>query len=127
MQIWSLILAKVDPFVIQWPSKWMQDDEIRPVIQYLDRWLHDMFVRSGGGDDTLGDLEVEGSGTSTAMISRLSNRLSNLEQDSDNTMMLASIIKRIKDIENTQEPTDTAAVNSAIKSTIDKRYALLVS
>ena len=55
MQIWSLILAKVDPFVIQWPTKWMQDDEIRPVIEYLNRYLHDMFIRSGGGEDLIDD------------------------------------------------------------------------
>lgn len=53
MQIWSLILAKVDPFVIQWPQKWMADSEIRPVIEYLNRFLHDLFLRTGGGDDVI--------------------------------------------------------------------------
>lgn len=48
-------MAKVDPFVIQWPTKWMQDDEIRPVIEYLNRYLHDMFIRSGGGEDLIDD------------------------------------------------------------------------
>lgn len=55
MQIWSSTLAKVDPFVIQWPAKWMSDDEIRPVIEYLNRYLHDMFIRSGGGEDLIND------------------------------------------------------------------------
>ena len=44
-------MAKVDPFVIQWPRQWMEDPEIRPVIEYLNRFLHDLFIRTGGGSD----------------------------------------------------------------------------
>lgn len=40
---------------------------------------------------------------------------------------LAAIIKRLNDLELQQEPQSTAAVNAAIKSTFDRRYALLVS
>jgi len=47
-------LAKVDPFVIQWPNQWLEDPEIEPVIRYLNRFLHDLWIRTGGGfDDTL--------------------------------------------------------------------------
>jgi len=48
-------LARVDPFVIQWPRAWMQDNEIRPTIEYLNRFLHDMFIRTGGGEDLIDD------------------------------------------------------------------------
>ncbi len=39
---------------------------------------------------------------------------------------LANVIKRLDDLELAQEPQNTAAVNAAIKSTFDRRYALLV-
>ena len=48
-------MARVDPFVIQWPQKWVDDPEIQPVIDYLNRFLHDMFIRSGGATDLAGE------------------------------------------------------------------------
>jgi len=41
-------MANLDPFVVQWPSKWVQDPEIGPVIHYLNRYLHDLFVVTTG-------------------------------------------------------------------------------
>ncbi len=52
-------MASVDPFVIQWPRQWMEDDEIRPVIEYLNRFLHDLFIRTGGGDDSVSDSDSD--------------------------------------------------------------------
>ena len=48
-------MANVDPFVIQGPRKWLQDPEIGPAVVYLNRFLHDMFLRSGGGNDAIAD------------------------------------------------------------------------
>ena len=48
-------MAKVDPFVIQWPVKWLSDAEIRPVIEYLNRFLHDLYIRTGGGTDAIAE------------------------------------------------------------------------
>ena len=46
-------MSNVDPFVVQWPRKWTDDPEIGPVIDYLNRFLHDIFIRTGGGDDII--------------------------------------------------------------------------
>lgn len=46
-------MANVDPFVIQWPQKWTTDPDLRPVLTYLNRFLHDLWVRTGGGGDTV--------------------------------------------------------------------------
>ncbi len=51
-------MAKVDPFVIKWPRKWTTDEEIGPVIRYLNRFLHDFWIRTGGGDDFILDLQT---------------------------------------------------------------------
>ncbi len=47
--MWNLIMANADPFVVQWPSKWLEDPEIGPVITYLNRYLHDLFIITTGG------------------------------------------------------------------------------
>lgn len=57
--MWRLALSDVDPFVIQWPNAWLTDPEIGPVVQYLNRFLHDLWVRTGGGTDIIS--EVTGS------------------------------------------------------------------
>lgn len=74
----------------------------------------------------LRDLELQQDTGSAAAISQIFKRLSDIELQTDNTAMLATIIKRLNDLELTQEPQSTAAVNAAIKSTFDRRYALLV-
>lgn len=51
-------MANVDPFVIQWPKQWEQDPEIGPVVHYLNRFLHDLWIRTGGGDDAIAATEV---------------------------------------------------------------------
>ena len=48
-------MANVDPFVIQWPRKWLDDPEVEPVVYYLNKFLHDMFIRTGGGTDEIAE------------------------------------------------------------------------
>ena len=48
-------MANVDPFVIKWPDKWLSDPQIEPVIRYLNRFLHDLWIRTGGGNDNIAD------------------------------------------------------------------------
>lgn len=48
-------MANVDPFVRDWPRKWLEDPEIGPIIIYLNRFLHDIFIRTGGGNDAIQD------------------------------------------------------------------------
>jgi len=46
-------MANVDPFVVQWPAKWVGDPDIGPVVHYLNRFLHDLWIRTGGGSDAI--------------------------------------------------------------------------
>ena len=52
-------MTDVDPFVVQWPEKWITDPQVAPVVQYLNRFLHDLWIRTGGGEDAIS--EVTGS------------------------------------------------------------------
>ena len=65
---------KVDPFVIKWPDRWISDPEIEPVIRYLNRHLHDSWIRSGGGEDLV-DTGNEFNTTNQAAINEINQRL----------------------------------------------------
>jgi hypothetical protein len=52
-------LAKVDPFVAPIPRKFLNDPETRPFFEYLNRFLHDLYIRTGGGDDAIEDAQNE--------------------------------------------------------------------
>jgi hypothetical protein len=45
--------TKVDPFVIPIPPSLNKDPETRKYFEYLNRWAHDMWIRSGGGTDAV--------------------------------------------------------------------------
>lgn len=51
--------TKVDPFVIPIPMALNKDPEVRRYFEYLNRWAHDMWVRSGAGDDKLSEVGSE--------------------------------------------------------------------
>lgn len=46
-------MSEVDPFIIPIPKAFRDDPEVHAWAMYLHRWCHDMWIRSGGGDDTL--------------------------------------------------------------------------
>ena len=48
-------MAKVDPFVIPIPRAMHEDPEVRFYHEYLNKFLHDLWVRTGGGDDLIRD------------------------------------------------------------------------
>lgn len=72
-------MAKVDPFVIKWPSQWLSDREIEPVIRYLNRFLHDLWLRSGGGEDLVDNTQQEVT-SSSSRISRNAAKINALEK-----------------------------------------------
>lgn len=49
--------VNVDPFVIPIPQKWLTDPDLAPTVQYLWRFLYDLWRRTGGGDDAIASVE----------------------------------------------------------------------
>lgn len=49
--------VNVDPFVIPIPQKWLTDPELSATVQYLWKFLYDMWSRTGGGNDAIANLE----------------------------------------------------------------------
>lgn len=52
-------MATVDPFVIPIPQQWLQDPELAATAQYLWRFLHDLWQRTGGGTDIIQNVTYE--------------------------------------------------------------------
>lgn len=69
-------MANVDPFVIQWPGKWLQDPEIAPAILYLNRFLHDSWVKSGGADDVLAVVSSDANRKADTLLYAVLDKLS---------------------------------------------------
>ena len=47
--------VNVDPFIHPIPKKILSDPDLRPFFEYFVRWAHDMWRRTGGGDDEVSD------------------------------------------------------------------------
>ncbi len=52
-------MADVDPFMVQIPPKLMEDKETREFFEYFVRWAHDMWIRSGAGDDAVANESIQ--------------------------------------------------------------------
>lgn len=50
-------MSNLNPFTQPIPSVWREDRELRSWVEYLNRFLHDIWVRTGGGDDAIANLE----------------------------------------------------------------------
>jgi hypothetical protein len=68
-------LAKVDPFVAPIPRKFLNDPELRPFFEYLNRFLHDLVIRTGGGTDAIEANEEPVIATAFAQLKVLNERL----------------------------------------------------
>lgn len=51
-------MAKVDPFIHPIPKALQTDRESRAFFEYLVRWCHDIWQRSGGATDTIENTEA---------------------------------------------------------------------
>ena len=52
-------MALVDPFIQPIPEKWRNDPELRAYIEYLHRFLHDLWQRTGGANDIVESSDLD--------------------------------------------------------------------
>lgn len=52
-------MGSVDPRLNQIPKELLQDFEVRNYFEQLERFLHDLWVRTGGGTDAIADADVQ--------------------------------------------------------------------
>lgn len=46
-------MTQVDPFIHPIPKSLLNNPDTRSYFEYLNRWAHDMWVRTGGGEDLI--------------------------------------------------------------------------
>jgi len=51
-------MTQVDPFVIPIPKALLADPEVRFYHEYLNKFLHDLWIRTGGGNDAISDTGI---------------------------------------------------------------------
>ena len=71
---------KVDPFIVPIPEKYLnsRDPQERDFYRYLVRFLHDLWRRTGGGDDAIElitNTTITGNDTGASALSEIFNRI----------------------------------------------------
>jgi len=111
-------MAKVDPRLYNIPVDLQKTPEVRKYFEDLERFLHDLWFRTGGGNDAI--IEVEASVDNGALsksailggrigeleamtfasqIPWIIKHLEELEMRPDNKARIAMLEKRISDLE----------------------------
>ena len=80
-------MSRVDPFLYPIPKELQIDAEVRAYFEYLNRFLHDIWARTGGGDDQVANASIEElypwtpSADSDSSIANLFNNRRAIQQD----------------------------------------------
>lgn len=95
-------MAQVDPFVHRIPSAFLKDPEIRSYFEFTNQVIHDLWVRSGGGDDSLLEVESESSTTRSkvvALVADLGSQIDDLRAEiSTVRSLMNAAIAELKDV-----------------------------
>lgn len=86
------MVVQVDPFLIPIPKSLLQDKETRTYFEYQNRFLHDLWQRTGGGTDTVDDNQLsevfENGVSSSIAVSDAADRARNIVSVSANYTVL---------------------------------------
>ena len=75
-------MAKVDPYVVDFPQEWLNNPDIEPWARYTNRFLHDLWVRTGGGNDVIENID-NSEVYNTGSVSNAMDSIATLEQIED--------------------------------------------
>ena len=110
-------MANVDPYIAPIPQKWLEDQSTREWAVYLNRFLHDLWVRTGGGSDLIASTELD---ANTFQIPVLYSRTESLQEE---VSELKSDFELYSRVESLQEEVSElkAELDIAISQKIDFR------
>lgn len=94
-------MAQVDPRLQQIPKTFLSDFGLRTYFEELERFLHDLWVRTGAGNDIVADNETINTGDNALMaqVSVLMRQVSDINMTPIYKAELAELRKRLDDIE----------------------------
>jgi len=92
-------MASVDPRLQRIPKDLLKDRDIRNYFEELERFLHDLWVRTGGGNDIVEDNQSLSFNAIQSDLSNVKIELDNIKRTS-NAQVVASLSLRIEQIES---------------------------
>lgn len=102
-------MSKTDPFIIPIPRKITSDPELNPYFLYLQRFLHDLWKRTGGSEDFISNALISPKAGQSNLIGRIQKIESDLKRIRQNrhipsrasrsrySQVLAGALQRIRD------------------------------
>ncbi len=85
----------IDPLIINWPQKWLNDPEIGPVVAFLDKYLTDLRDRTGGATDVISTTSDSSSNNTATISSNAANISTNSASISTNSEEILYLISQI--------------------------------
>lgn len=112
---------QVDPFVIPIPEQFRKDPNVNAFMQYLVRFLHDLWTRTGAGDDAIYNLEVINTYETTALNGKISGLIDQLANEKT-ALALSSLSGQCAALQQeiTYIKTQIALIGNANKVLVDK-------
>lgn len=92
-------MAVVDPRLNRIPQELLKARDTRLYFEDLERFLHDLWVRTGGGNDIVEDNQYLSFNAVQADLSNVKNELDNIKRTS-NSQIMASLSARIDQLES---------------------------
>ena len=92
-------MASVDPRLQRIPKDLLKDRDIRNYFEELERFLHDLWVRTGGGNDIVEDNQSLSFNAIQSDLSNVKIELDNIKRTS-NAQIMASLSARIDQLES---------------------------
>ncbi|MBL4753775.1 MAG: hypothetical protein JKY52_09320 [Flavobacteriales bacterium] len=93
------MVVKVDPFLYPIPPEFLKDPEVRAWFEYDNRWKHDIWLRTGGGDDAVAESqigELYEPGIQTSSVDELAE---DLEVAQEMAAQMIDLIERVEELE----------------------------
>ena len=122
-------MADVDPFVQHIPSAFQRDPETRAWFEYDNRWKHDIWARTGGGNDAIGNIEIDLTDIKVDIANNVDDIATNTENITTNTANISSntINIGINAAGIAQNASDIDALESDVAELVIAAYYLPVS
>ena len=100
-------MAVVDPRLQRIPNQLTKERDVRLYFEDLERFLHDLWVRTGGGNDIVEDNQYLSFNALQADLSNVKIELDNIKRTS-NAQVVASLSLRIEQLESSMRHNNIA-------------------
>lgn len=120
---------KVDPFIVPVPDAFQNNRETQDYFRYLHRFLHDLWKRTGGGDDlieTTVNTTITGNDTSSGALSEIFDRIEQQQLIANNVPQFAEYNPVTANRDYTASPYDFVNAKNKARITLPPYGSVIV-